>query len=201
MPLRRILSIFAILTMCFLFCIPSFAAENDNSAVETGTVTFVVDATKNRPMSFDSYNCFVELSSDALNIASPTEGIFNIMSYNDYSATYELPYGTYSVVRGGVIGDSFGEFSMSPDITEFILSKDNDNLVIRLSFDNMDHTTGSKVDSDKIIEDSTDYVPEKEKKIDSNLITLIGIFSVILGVVIVFCLVILSSVKKYKREM
>lgn len=162
-----------------------------------GTVTFVVDATHNRPKDFEEYNCFVEIYSDVLNLVDSTDGFYNIMAYNDFRATYYLPYGTYNVIRGGVINDTTGKFNMHPDIEEFELSDNNNDVTIKLSFDNLNHVTG-EIDKDNII-DNSDYENAPQKDF-SELIKVVGILMIVISVVIGFCLFFLFSMKKFNEK-
>lgn len=162
-----------------------------------GTVTFIVDATHNRPKDFEEYNCFVEIYSDVLNLVDSTDGFYNIMAYNDFRATYYLPYGTYNVIRGGVINDTTGKFNMHPDIEEFELSDNNNDVTIKLSFDNLNHATG-EIDKDNIVDNSE---PERTPQKDfSGLIKVIGILMIVVSIVIGFCIFFLFSMKKYNEK-
>ena len=132
-----------------------------------------------------------------LNLVDSTDGFYNIMAYNDFRATYYLPYGTYNVIRGGVINDTTGKFNMHPDIEEFELSDNNNDVTIKLSFDNLNHVTG-EIDKDNIIDNSnSEKAPQKDF---SGLIKVVGILMIVISVVIGFCLFFLFSMKKFNEK-
>ena len=163
-----------------------------------GKVTFIVQANKNRPADFYNYDFFVELSSDKLQFADATSNFYKIPEINDYTETYEFPYGEYEIVRGGVYDDVRNKFSIVTDIEKFVLDENNQEVTVIFNFENMNYISGEK-ETENIIQNYTEETPNQFLGKYSELVKVVGILMILLSVIIMFCLFFLVSMKKYKK--
>lgn len=170
--------------------------EGDIGSSETikmGTVKLVVNVGENRPYGFDEYDFFVELYPESVSSVDATNNFYDIRAARGYVATYDLPYGEYSVVRGGVKGDTKNKFAIVSDIETFTIDENTKEITITFNFQNMNFITGEE----------SEYTPpivSQEKEDNSSIIKVIGILMILVSVIIIFCLFFLYSMKRYKNQ-
>lgn len=170
--------------------------EGDIGASEVipmGTVKLVVNVGENRPHGFDEYDFFVELYPESATSVDATNNFYDVLAARGYKATYQLPYGEYTVVRGGVNGDTKNKFAIYSETETFILDENNNEITLTFNFQNMDFVSGEE----------SEYTPPEvyqEKEDNSSIVKVVGILMILVSVVIAFCGFFLISMKKYNNQ-